>query len=96
MDAEALVSAVTAASRRLVFYGPERVPDTMEGRFELMTVHGVLAMLRLQSRSSAQPLAQPFADRLFSFFDAGLREAGTGDTTVLSACTSWPATFTAA
>ncbi len=82
VDAEALVSAVTAASRRLVFYGPERVPDTIEGRFELMTIHGVLAMLRLRADPALNPLAQLFADRLFSFFDAGLREAGTGDTTV--------------
>ncbi len=81
-DAEALLLAVTAASRRPEFYGPERVPDTMEGRFELMTLHGVLAMLRLRADPALKPLAQAFADQLFSLFDAGLREAGTGDTAV--------------
>jgi cytochrome b pre-mRNA-processing protein 3 len=81
-DAEALVSAVTNASRRPEFFGEGRVPDTMEGRFELLTVHGVLAMLRLQSDASVRPLAQAFADRLFSLVDAGLREAGTSDTAV--------------
>ena len=81
-DAEALLSAVTSASRRPEFYGPDRAPDTMEGRFELMVVNGVLAMLRLQADPALKPLAQAFADRLFSQFDAGLREAGTGDTAV--------------
>lgn len=82
VDAETLVSAVTAAARRPEFYGPDRAPDTMDGRFEMMAVHGVLAMLRLQAEPSLRPLAQSFADRLFSLLDAGLREAGTGDTAV--------------
>jgi len=81
-DAGALLSAVTAASRRPEFYGEAKVPDTMEGRTELMTIHGVLAMLRLQADPALKPLAQSFADQLFSLFDAGLREAGTSDTTV--------------
>lgn len=81
-DAEALLSAVTNASRRPEFYGADRVPDTLDGRFALMAVNGVLAMLRLQADPALKPLAQAFADRLFSQFDAGLREAGTGDTAV--------------
>jgi cytochrome b pre-mRNA-processing protein 3 len=81
-DARALLAAVTAASRRPAFYGEDRVPDTMEGRTELVTVHGVLTMLRLQGDPSLKPLAQAFADRFFSLLDAGLREAGTSDTAV--------------
>lgn len=81
-DAERLVSAVTAAARRPAFYGPERVPDTMEGRFELMALHGVMAMLHLKTDPALKPLAQSFTDRFFSLVDAGLREAGTGDTAV--------------
>lgn len=81
-DAKALLSAVTQASRRPEFYADGRIPDTMQGRFELIAVHGVLAMLRLQSDAGARPLAQAFADGLFSSIDAGLREAGTGDTAV--------------
>lgn len=73
---------VTLASRRPEFFGPDRVADTMEGRFEMMALNGALAMLRLQADPGLRPLAQEFADRLFSQFDAGLREAGTGDTVV--------------
>jgi cytochrome b pre-mRNA-processing protein 3 len=82
VDAEALLLAVTAASRRPEFYGEGRIPDTMNGRFELLAVHGVLAMLRLQADPSLRPLGQAFADGLFSVVDAGLREAGTSDTAV--------------
>jgi cytochrome b pre-mRNA-processing protein 3 len=77
-----LVKVVTEASRRPSLYGEGKVPDTIEGRFELMTVAGALALIRLQSEPGAGPLAQVFVDRLFSLFDAGLREAGTSDTAV--------------
>jgi len=81
-DAETLLAAVTLASRRPGFFGAERVPDTIEGRFELMAVNAVLALNRLQADPAMRPLAQAFTDRLFSAFDAGLREAGTSDTAV--------------
>lgn len=81
-DAERLLEAVTEASRRPSFFGEGRVPDTLDGRFELMTVHGALALIRLQGEPDASPLAQAFADQLFSVFDAGLREAAVGDTAV--------------
>src|SRR5262245_29059216 len=81
-DAERLLAAVTDASRRPAFFGEDRVGDTLEGRFELMTIHGALALIRLQGEPDAEPLAQAFADHLFSMFDAGLREAAVGDTAV--------------
>ncbi len=82
LDGETLAAAVTNASRRPEFYGEDRIPDTMHGRFEFMALNGVLAMLRLQAEPALRPLAQMFADKLFGLFDAGLREAGTGDTVV--------------
>jgi cytochrome b pre-mRNA-processing protein 3 len=81
-DARLLLTAVTDASRRPSLFGPGRIPDTLEGRFEAMALYGTLAMARLQSDPGAAPLAQEFADQLFRAFDAGLREAGVGDLTV--------------
>ncbi len=81
-DAETLLLAVGQASRRPEFFGEGRIADTMEGRFELVALHGVLAILRLQQDSGVRPLAQAFTDKLFSLVDAGLREAGTSDTAV--------------
>lgn len=74
--------AVSQASRRPEFFGAGRIPDTIEGRFELIALNGILAILRLQPDSGARPLAQAFTDKLFSLIDAGLREAGASDTAV--------------
>jgi cytochrome b pre-mRNA-processing protein 3 len=81
-DAERLLAAVAAASRRPDFFGENRVPDTLEGRFELVTLNAALALIRLRAAPGAEPLAQAFADRLFRYLDAGLREAGVSDTAV--------------
>lgn len=58
------------------------MPDTMEGRFEAMAVNAGLALIRVQADPGTETLAQSFTDKLFRHFDAGLREAGVGDTTV--------------
>jgi cytochrome b pre-mRNA-processing protein 3 len=92
-DAERLLGAVTAVSRRPAFFGEERAPDTLQGRFELMTVHGALALVRLKAEPGAAPLAQAFTDQLFRLFDSGLREAGTGDTAVPKRMNKFAASF---
>lgn len=81
-DAQRLLEAVQAASRRPALFGPGKAPDTLEGRFEVMALHAGLALLRLGAEPQAAPLAQSFTDTLFRHFDAGLREDGVGDTTV--------------
>jgi cytochrome b pre-mRNA-processing protein 3 len=81
-DAERLLEAVQAASRRPAFFGPGRVADTLEGRFELVALNAALALIRLKAEPGAEPLAQDFTDRLFKSFDAGLREAAVGDLSV--------------
>jgi cytochrome b pre-mRNA-processing protein 3 len=81
-DANALLAAVSQASRSPEFYGPGRVPDTLEGRFEATTLFASLALIRLHGDGAAASLTQSFADALFSHFDAGLREAAVGDLSV--------------
>jgi cytochrome b pre-mRNA-processing protein 3 len=81
-EADRLLAAVTQISRQPSFFGEGRIPDTLEGRFELMTVHAALALIRLRASPEAAPMAQEFTDKLFRQFDAGLREAGVGDLAV--------------
>lgn len=81
-EAAQLLEAVVAASRKPAFFGPGGVPDTLEGRFELLTLHAALALVRLKASPETAPLAQAFTDRLFRHIDSGLREAGVGDLTV--------------
>lgn len=81
-DAERLLAAVTAASRRPTLFAASRIPDTLEGRFEAMALYGTLALIRLERDASALSLAQEFTDKFFKAVDAGLREAGVGDLAV--------------
>jgi cytochrome b pre-mRNA-processing protein 3 len=81
-DAVRLVQVVIQAARRPGFFGAGKAPDTLEGRLELLMLHGALALLRLKRDPALEPLGQAFVDRLFGHVDAGLREAGVGDTAV--------------
>lgn len=81
-DAEHLYMAVLAVTRRPGFYGPDRTPDTFDGRFELITAVAALAMIRLKAAPETGRLGQDFADRLFLGLDDALREAGVGDLSV--------------
>lgn len=81
-DAEQLYLTVLAVVRRSGFYGPDRTPDTFDGRFELITAVAGLAMMRLKAAPETGRLGQDFADRLFLGLDDALREAGVGDLSV--------------
>lgn len=80
--ADRIIGAVTSAARTPDLYGEDRTPDTLDGRFELMTAFASVAVLRLRASPEGEKVGQIFVDRLFRFFDAGLREAGVGDLTV--------------
>lgn len=80
--AEDLLLAASEASRQPALYGPAGAPDTLEGRLEMLMLHGCLALIRLQREPAARPLAQRFTDKLFRHIDAGLRESGVGDLSV--------------
>ena len=82
VDAERLLETVTASSRQPALFGEGRIPDTLEGRFELMALNASLALIRLRSAEGAERLAQAFTDKLFRLWDAGLREDGVGDLVV--------------
>jgi cytochrome b pre-mRNA-processing protein 3 len=81
-DASRLLAAVQSASRQPALFGDGRISDTLEGRFELLALNAALALIRLRADPKAVPLAQEFIDQFFASLDAGLREAGVGDTAV--------------
>ncbi|WP_293867884.1 ubiquinol-cytochrome C chaperone family protein [uncultured Alsobacter sp.] len=80
---DGLYLAVAEASRRPAFYAGWGVPDTVEGRFEMLTLHVVLLLRRLKALPPpAGDLAQDLVDAVFAQFDRALRELGVGDLTV--------------
>ena len=78
-----LHAQVVAASRRPTLYRDLAVPDTIDGRFESVTLHAVLVLRRLQGCEAPGPeMAQQLVDTVFAHFDRSFREMGVGDTSV--------------
>lgn len=78
-----LYLTVAEAARRPAFYADLGVPDTVEGRFELLTLHAFLVLRRLNALPPpARDLAQDLVDATFRQFDTALRELGVGDISV--------------
>lgn len=56
------------------------VPDTVEGRFEVVCLHVYLVLRRLRLLPPPAPdVAQDLVNAVFAQFDASLRELGVGD-----------------
>jgi cytochrome b pre-mRNA-processing protein 3 len=59
------------------------VPDTFEGRLEMLILHTAATVRRIEALAAPGPeLAQDVMDGVFRHLDATLREMGVGDTTV--------------
>jgi cytochrome b pre-mRNA-processing protein 3 len=73
---------IVAQARRSEFYAGGGVPDSLDGRFEMLALHLFLVLHRLK-REGEDPacvaLAQALADRMVADLDANLREMGAGD-----------------
>ncbi len=76
--AEQLHARIVARARDPRFYAGLQVPDTVDGRFDLVVLHAWLVLDALRKRNM-RPLAQRLTDALFGGFDEGLREQGAGD-----------------
>lgn len=74
---------LTQAARRPLFYAGMGVPDTVLGRFEMLTIVLILYFRRTaQSDRSGQEIAQEIIDYFFEDIDHSIRELGVGDTGV--------------
>jgi cytochrome b pre-mRNA-processing protein 3 len=73
---------VVAQARRPEFFISYGVPDTLDGRFEVICLHAFLYLHRLKSEPDVAGVGQRFFDAMFADFDRSLREIGTGDLSV--------------
>jgi cytochrome b pre-mRNA-processing protein 3 len=81
--AGAAYGAIVEHARRAEFFTVLGVPDTLDGRFELVCLHVFLYLRRLKGeKPPAAALAQSLVDAMFTDFDRSLREIGTGDLSV--------------
>lgn len=78
-----LYAAAVAAAREPFFYTTLSVPDTLDGRFDMVGLHAFLVIQRLRRELPPGPaLAQAVFDAMFSDMDVNLREMGAGDLSV--------------
>src|SRR6202049_4559342 len=81
--AELAYGRVVEQARQPGFFTDGGVPDTLDGRFELICLHAFLYLHWLKrEQPQAGPLGQRFFDTMFADFDRSLREMGTGDLSV--------------
>ena len=78
--ARVLYQAIVEQARDPAFYREGGVPDSLDGRFELVVLHSFLVMRRLKQEGPAgAELSQKLFDVLFRNLDENLREMGVGD-----------------
>ncbi|NNJ73810.1 MAG: ubiquinol-cytochrome C chaperone [Anderseniella sp.] len=72
--------AIVAQARRPELYSELGVPDTLDGRFDMIILHNDAVMCHMQAGEEADKLfAQALIDELFRDMDRSLREMGVGD-----------------
>ena len=80
LAAHHLYLAVVDRARDPHFYGVWGVPDTPEGRFEVIGLHAFFVLRRLRALGEAgRALGQELFDTMFADMDRGLRELGVSD-----------------
>jgi len=82
--AVALYRSIVAQARQPDFYRSHGVPDTLDGRFDMIILHAFLVSRRLKAIKSetSQSLNQILFDLMFADMDSSLREIGIGDLSV--------------
>lgn len=78
--AQALYGALLAQARQPVFYTLLGVPDTTDGRFDMIALHGFMVMRAGPDMN--RRMRQMLFDTIFRDFDRACREMGIGDLSV--------------
>jgi len=80
---DALYGMIVAQARNPDFYRGYGVPDTLEGRLDMIMLHLVLVLRQLTKLHGAlPPVGQRLFDRFCRDMDDNFREMGVGDLTV--------------
>jgi cytochrome b pre-mRNA-processing protein 3 len=78
----AIYGMIVTQAREPSFYRDLDVPDTVNGRFDLLVLHLWMVLRRFRSAEGGENLAQALFDHFCDDMDANLREMGVGDLTV--------------
>lgn len=79
-SARSLYAGIVQQARQPEFFLACGLPDSVDGRFDVLVLHVFLVMHRLkQDRAETADLSQALFDILFQDMDESLREMGAGD-----------------
>jgi cytochrome b pre-mRNA-processing protein 3 len=73
---------IVAQARQPAFYASFGVPDTVDGRFDMLLLHLWMVLRRLRRIQGGNELSQMLFDHFCADIDGNLREMGVGDLTV--------------
>jgi cytochrome b pre-mRNA-processing protein 3 len=73
---------IVTAARNPVLFDAFGVPDSLDGRFEAIAMHGWAVLRRLKNVAAAKEINQRLFDILFQDMDQSLREMGVSDIVV--------------
>src|SRR6476661_10185181 len=79
---EAIYGMIVTQAREPLFYRDLGVPDTVNGRFDLIVLHLWMVLRRLGEIADMAQLAQALFDRFCADMDDKLREVAIGDLAV--------------
>ncbi len=79
-EARAIFRQIAGRARNPVFYTVYGVPDTIDGRFEMLCLHAYAVFHGLKDKGAdAEVLSQAIYDAMFTDLDGSLRELGVAD-----------------
>ena len=82
-SADALYGVIVQQARQPAFYVDDGVPDTVAGRFDMITLHAYIVMRRLNKLGQeGGAVSQSLFDTMFLDMDRNMREMGVGDIVV--------------
>ncbi len=79
---EAIYGMIVTQAREPLFYRDLAVPDTVNGRFDLLLLHLWMVLRHLRGLPGGAELSQVLFDHFCADMDANLREMAVGDLTV--------------
>ncbi len=78
-----IYGSIVASARQKTFYAAWGIPDTREGRFEMLALHMALVMRRLgRAEPGGATLSRALGEAFITDMDDNMREIGIGDLAV--------------
>ena len=77
--AERLYAALAMQARQPAFFAELGIPDTVDGRFDVLALHAWMVIDRTRTEAEGEAIAQALFDTMFGHLDSAVREMGAQD-----------------